>query len=171
MNDEDEAVSQSLSKLEELRRTLGAAWEERKQRLVQAHQWQLFRELADRAEAWLAGKEAFLNNDDLGDSLSAVEALIRKHEAFEKTATAQAGRVDELERLAAEYLAERHYAGQAITERLQAVCARRDRLSEAATARRLKLRESAQLHQFLRNMYEAEAWIHQKQQVLVEIMI
>jgi hypothetical protein len=44
------------------------AWEERRQKLSQAHQLQLFREQADRADNWLASKEAFLNNDDLGVS-------------------------------------------------------------------------------------------------------
>lgn len=61
-----EELAPSLARLEELRRTLGAAWEERRHRLSQAHQVQLFREQADQADTWLANKEAFLNNDDLG---------------------------------------------------------------------------------------------------------
>ena len=32
-------------------------------------QYQVYEEYADKAESWLAGKEAFLNNDDLGVSL------------------------------------------------------------------------------------------------------
>lgn len=57
---------EDLARLEELRRRLGAAWEERRTRLHQAHQLQQFREQADNADSWLATKEAFLNNDDLG---------------------------------------------------------------------------------------------------------
>lgn len=52
--------------MEELRRSVGAAWEERRQRLEQAQQLQQFRQQADNADSWLASKEAFLNNDDLG---------------------------------------------------------------------------------------------------------
>ena len=33
--------------------------------------------------------QAFLANDDLGDSLDSVEALIKKHEDFEKSLAAQ----------------------------------------------------------------------------------
>jgi spectrin beta len=55
-----------LAKLEELRRTLSNAWEERKQRLKQALEYQQFKLQADQADAWLATKEAFLNNDDIG---------------------------------------------------------------------------------------------------------
>jgi spectrin beta len=90
----------------------------------------------------------------LQDSLSSVEALLRKHEAFEKTLAAQAGRVEELERFAVELLADHHYDTAGITQRLQSVCARRDRLKESAMARRKRLQESYQLQQFLRNMYE-----------------
>ncbi|KAK7865818.1 hypothetical protein R5R35_001276 [Gryllus longicercus] len=161
----DEELGPNLAKLEELRRTLSAAWEDRRHLLTQAHQLQLFREQADQVESWLAAKEAFLNNDDLGDSLSSVEALLRKHEAFEKTLAAQAGRVEELERFASELLADHHYDSSGITQRLSAVCGRRDRLKESATARRHRLQESRQLQQFLRNMYEVDGWIHQKQQV------
>ncbi|XP_034253991.1 spectrin beta chain, non-erythrocytic 1 isoform X5 [Thrips palmi] len=154
-----------MSKLEELRRTLGAAWEDRKQRLTQAHQLQLFREQTDQAHSWLAGKEAFLNNDDVGDSLSSVEALLRKHEDFEKTLVAQLGRVEELEKFAIEILSDHHYDSNAITQKLKSVVSRRDRLKEATAARRKRLQESRQLHQFLRNMYEVEAWLTQKHQV------
>nr|CAD7256488.1 unnamed protein product [Timema shepardi] len=162
---EQEDITPSLARLEELRRTLLAAWEERRSRLDQAHQLQLFKEQADQADSWLASKEAFLHNDDLGDSLSSVEMLLRKHEAFEKMVTAQAGRVEELERLALEIVADHHYDSAGITQRLQAVVSRKDRLKESSMARRRHLQESKQLQQFLRNMYEVEGWIHQKQQV------
>ena len=79
---------------------------------------------------------------------------MRKHEAFEKTLAAQAGCVEELEQLAIELQTDNHYDTAGITQRLQAVCARRDRLKESATARRKRLQESHQLQQFLRNMYE-----------------
>nr|CAD7427989.1 unnamed protein product [Timema monikensis] len=162
---EQEDITPSLARLEELRRTLLAAWEERRSRLDQAHQLQLFKEQADQADSWLASKEAFLHNDDLGDSLSSVEMLLRKHEAFEKMVTAQAGRVEELERLSLEIVADHHYDSAGITQRLQAVVSRKDRLKESSMARRRRLQESKQLQQFLRNMYEVEGWIHQKQQV------
>lgn len=80
--------------------------------------------------------------------------LLRKHEAFEKTVSAQMGKIEELEKFGAELLAKQHYDSMAITQRLQAVAARRDRLKESAAARRLRLLQSRQLHQFLRNMYE-----------------
>lgn len=98
------------------------------------------------------------------DSLTSVEALLRKHEAFEKTLAAQAGRIEELEKFARDLLTGRHYESAGITQRLQSVCTRWDRLKESAGARRLRLQGSHQLQQFLRNMYEVchsvnEIWL------------
>jgi hypothetical protein len=72
-----EDLAPSLAHLEELRRTLGVAWEERRHKLTQAHQLQLFREQADHADNWLAAKEAFLNNDDLGVSHMGYNLMFR----------------------------------------------------------------------------------------------
>ncbi|XP_065202026.1 spectrin beta chain, non-erythrocytic 1 isoform X3 [Planococcus citri] len=154
-----------LNHLEELRRTLNSAWEERKTKLNQALQWQLFKEQAEQAESWLASKEAFLNNDDLGESLSGVEILLRKHETFEKTVTAQLSRIDDLEKFAMEILADHHYNSSGIQNKLQSVCSRRDKLKESSAARRKRLNDSKQLQLFLRNMYEVEGWLLQKQQI------
>ncbi|XP_026666604.1 spectrin beta chain, non-erythrocytic 5 isoform X2 [Ceratina calcarata] len=161
----NEDVEDNLDHLEELRRRLVNAWETRRQKLTQAHQLQLFKEQADQADGWLATKEAFLNNDDLGESLSGVEALLRKHEEFEKMLVSQLGRIEELEKFANEILSKEHSDANVIRQRLALVCARRDRLQNSARARRKKLLESHHLHQFLRNIYEVEGWLHQKQQV------
>ncbi|XP_066903176.1 spectrin beta chain, erythrocytic isoform X2 [Halyomorpha halys] len=154
-----------ITKLEELRRTLGAAWEERRQRLEQAQQLQQFRQQADQADSWLASKEAFLNNDDLGDTVAGVEELLRKTEAFEKTVQAQFGRVEEVEKLGKELLSREHYAASTISNILQALVSRRDKLIESTATRKRRLLESKKLHEFFRNVYEVESWLLQKQQV------
>lgn len=41
-------------------------WSERQKVLSQAHQMQVFLEMTEQAKSWLASKEAFLNNDDVG---------------------------------------------------------------------------------------------------------
>ncbi|XP_033210984.1 spectrin beta chain, non-erythrocytic 1 isoform X3 [Belonocnema kinseyi] len=160
-----EDVQENLHHLENLRQGLIDAWVEKRQKLTQAHQLQLFKEQADQAESFLATKEAFLNNEDLGESLSGVEVLLRKHEEFEKMLLSQLGRIDELEKFAKGILQDGHSDANVIQQRLAAVCSRRDKLKNSASARRKKLLESHQLHQFLRNIYEVEGWLHQKQQV------
>lgn len=51
------------------------------------------------AEAWLIAQEPYLMSQELGHTIDEVECLIKKHEAFEKSAAAQEERFGALERL------------------------------------------------------------------------
>jgi len=147
-------IESCLSDLEELKQKLSTKWEERRLLLSQCQQLCHFDELADQAEATLAKQEAFLNNDDLGDSLAGVQMLVRKHEAFEKTMTAQGSRFEELERFAAELLANQHYNTSGVQKQLDDLVGRRDRVRDTALQRRRRLEESRRLQIFLRNIHE-----------------
>lgn len=153
-NGNDDELKSSLDKLEELQIHLNEACEERRKTLQQALQLALFRDQADQAERWLFNKEAFLNNDDLGDSLTGVDALIQKHEAFEKTIAAQSSRIEDLKKFAKEIISDKHYDESGIESRLKMVTSRRDKLEDSSEARKKKLLETKKLLQFLRNMYE-----------------
>jgi len=83
-----------------------------------------------------------------------VEELIRKHEAFEKTLTAQLVKVEELEKYALELVTGQHYDINGVQSRLVSICNRRDKLKEATAYRKKRLNDSRLLQQFLRNMYE-----------------
>ena len=50
---------------------------------------QQFNHEAEQAESWMAKREAFLASGDVGSSSDAVQALIKKHEDFEKSLQAQ----------------------------------------------------------------------------------
>lgn len=51
------------------------------------------------AEAWLIAQESYLFSSELGHTIDEVENLIKKHEAFEKSAAAQEERFIALRRL------------------------------------------------------------------------
>jgi spectrin beta len=51
------------------------------------------------AEAWLIAHEPYLNSQEFGETLDAVETLLKKHEAFERSAATQDERFAALERL------------------------------------------------------------------------
>ncbi|KAL0808290.1 hypothetical protein ABMA28_012785 [Loxostege sticticalis] len=165
---EVEHIPEKQQKVEHLSKTLDRAWLERKQYLTQAHQLQLLKEQARQAEDWLAAKEAFLNNDDLGENTDAVETLIRKHAEFAKLLDSQLGRVDELEKFARGMLQDDHYDKEYIEKRLAEILARRDKLKESCYLRGVKLEQSRQLHQFTRDVLHEREWIGLKMQQAVE---
>lgn len=60
---------------------------------------QLFNRDCEQAENWMAAREAFLASDDKGDSLDSVEALIKKHEDFDKAINVQVCKSNQMKAL------------------------------------------------------------------------
>lgn len=64
--------------------------------VLEVHQ---FSRDAGVAEAWLLGQEPYLSSGSMGQSVDEVEKLIKRHEAFEKSAATWEERFAALERL------------------------------------------------------------------------
>lgn len=78
---------------------------------------QLFYRDTEQADTWMAKQEAFLANEDLGDSLDSVEALIKKHEDFEKSLAAQEEKIKALDEFATKLIDGEHYAADDVAQR------------------------------------------------------
>ncbi|NXG60038.1 SPTN5 protein, partial [Hemiprocne comata] len=158
-------IHQSLSRLEQAWTELIQAWQEQYKKLFQAQDLQKFYGYVEQAESWLSSKEAFLANEDLGDSVSSVESLQRKHTQFEKALEAQMEKIDEMASFAQQLRHNRHYDSDNITNRCQAVLRRKQKLLENAAARRHLLEESRLLQKLLKNSFEVAAWINEKSSI------
>ena len=69
----------------------------------------------------LVSLQSFLGNQDVGDSLDAVEALLKKHEDFEKSLAAQEEKVKAVDDMASRLLKGSHYAMTDIDRRRKEV--------------------------------------------------
>ena len=100
---------------------------------------QVFLRDTDQADSWMAKQEvtkkfmldfsnfflrgqAFLGNQDVGDSLDGVEVLVKKHEDFEKSLLAQEEKVKAVDEVATRLLQTPHYAAEDIDRRRKEVC-------------------------------------------------
>ncbi|KAI1237885.1 hypothetical protein IHE44_0013976 [Lamprotornis superbus] len=158
-------IHQSLSRLQQAWAELIQAWKEQYIKLFQAQDLQKFYGYVEQIESWLSSKEAFLANEDLGDSVSSVESLQRKHTQFEKALEAQMEKIDEMASFAQQLTQNKHYDSENISNRCQAVLRRKQRLLENAAARRHLLEESRLLQKFLKNSFEVAAWINEKNSI------
>ena len=68
---------------------LQETWREKGDELEQAKEVQVFKRDADQLEAWLNARDLDQESSDVGDSLDAVEELLKKHEEFENMLLAQ----------------------------------------------------------------------------------
>ncbi|KAM6073898.1 spectrin beta chain, non-erythrocytic 5 [Chlamydotis macqueenii] len=158
-------IHQSLSRLQQAWSELVQAWQEQYIKLFQAQDLQKFYGYVEQTESWLSSKEAFLANEDLGDSVSSVESLQRKHTQFEKALEAQMEKIDEMASFAQQLTQNKHYDSDNITNRCQTVLRRKEKLLENAAARRHLLEESRLLQKLLRNSFEVAAWINEKNSI------
>ncbi|XP_067680907.1 spectrin beta chain-like isoform X4 [Haliotis asinina] len=94
-----EEVREKLIQLTIQRLDMSDQWNERWEHLQLILEVYQFARDAAVAEAWLMAQEPYLQNQDLGETLDAVENLIKKHEAFEKSAATQEERFAALEKL------------------------------------------------------------------------
>jgi spectrin beta len=74
-------------------------WEQRRVLYEQNLDVQQLKRDMEQLEAWLSGREPVLKDSNLGDSIDAVEELLRKHEDFEKTVYAQEDKFNAIKRL------------------------------------------------------------------------
>ena len=70
----------------------------RKEKLSQSLLYQKFCVEVDEEEAWLNEKTAFVSSEEAGDTLAAVQVLVKKHEAFEADLRTHQERVAKIER-------------------------------------------------------------------------
>ncbi|XP_031418083.1 spectrin beta chain, non-erythrocytic 1 isoform X2 [Clupea harengus] len=94
-----EEIKEKLLQLTDKRKDMIDKWEDRWEWLrliLEVHQ---FSRDAGVAEAWLLGQEPYLGGREMGQSVDDVEKLIKRHEAFEKSAATWEERFSALERL------------------------------------------------------------------------
>ncbi|XP_076312784.1 spectrin beta chain-like isoform X3 [Tachypleus tridentatus] len=92
-------IKEKLLTLTNQKTSMMERWEERWEHLQLILEVYQFARDATVAETWLIAQEPYLLSQELGHTIDEVEQLIKKHEAFEKSAAAQEERFSALERL------------------------------------------------------------------------
>ncbi|KAF7492961.1 Spectrin alpha chain [Sarcoptes scabiei] len=155
-------IEEKLKKLNEEKLALVVLWEERRILYEQCMDFQLFLRDAEQVDQWMNKQEIFLENVDLGDSLDAVESLIKKHNNFEKSLAAHQEKMNALYDFARRLIESKHYASDEIDQKLKEFLERRDRLQERAKNRSKLLNNSYKYQEFLINYDDQKFWIIEK---------
>uniref|UniRef100_A0A8C4WXB9 Spectrin alpha, non-erythrocytic 1 n=1 Tax=Eptatretus burgeri TaxID=7764 RepID=A0A8C4WXB9_EPTBU len=157
-----EEIREKLDMLGAERTSLLELWETRRQQYEQCMDLQLFNRDTEQVDNWMSKQEAFLLNDDLGDSLDSVESLLKKHEDFEKSLSAQEEKITALDEFATKLIQGEHYAKDDVAARRDALVERRNVLHERSQHRRAALEDSFSLQQFFRDADELKSWVVEK---------
>lgn len=160
-------INAKLQELAQARQDLERAWLARRAKLEQCLELQLFNRDCEQAETWMAAREASLEDsvDGSGDS---VEALLKKHEDFDRAINSQEEKIGAIERFAQKLIDLDHYDTPGVKRRRDEVLERWRKLKQALLDNRAKLGEAQSLQQFSRDVDEMEIWISEKLQTAMD---
>ena len=159
-------IRERLKQLLDERQRLHGVWQRRKVYLDQLLDLQFFIRDAKQIESTCNAQEAALLGTDVGSTVEEVQALVKKHEAFEKLVQAQDDRIDLLHEHGDKLVAQNHFESQFILKRVNEVTVRRNRVKELSNSRRSRLRDALLYARFLRDVSEADVWIEERQKQL-----
>ncbi|XP_039706377.1 spectrin alpha chain, erythrocytic 1 [Pteropus medius] len=125
----------------------------------------LFYRDSEQVDNWMSRQEAFLENEDLGNSLGSVKALLQKHDDFEEAFTAQEEKITTLDKTATKLIDNGHYDSENIADIRDGLLARRDVLRERAVTRRRLLEDSLLLQQLYQDSDDLKNWINKKKKL------
>jgi spectrin alpha len=151
-------------------RTLGDSWDELKhlasqrgQRLDESLAYQQFVANVEEEEAWILEKQHLLGGDDYGDTLAAVQGLLKKHDAFETDFQVHRGRCDEISKEGNKLIEEGNYNHDLIAQKVRTLQEKLGSLQEAANNRKARLIDNSAFLQFIWKTDVVESWIADKE--------
>ncbi|KAG7248973.1 hypothetical protein CRUP_027745, partial [Coryphaenoides rupestris] len=122
------------------------------QRLEESLEYQQFVANVEEEEAWINEKLNLVGSEDYGDTLAAVQGLLKKHEAFETDFTVHRDRNN-------------HHVDN-ISAKMTALRGKVSELERAAGQRKAKLDENSAFLQFNWKADVVESWIGEKENSL-----
>lgn len=145
---------------------LYAAWQHKQIYLDQLIDLHLFLREAKQIDTISSTQEASLSGTNFGNTVDEVDAIAKKHDAFEKLLAAQDEKILSLRQRATNLVNQDHFEKALILKRLDEVIAKRMHVKKLSAARRQQLEDSLLYAQFIRDVTEANLWIEEKQKKL-----
>lgn len=132
-------------------------------KLEESHVFQQFMAKVEEEEAWISEKSQLISVDDYGDSMAAVQGLLKKHDAFEADFAVHRERCADIINAGNQLIAEKNHHSDAISQRMGQLKARLDSLDNAAKRRKNKLLDNSAYLQFMWKADVVESWVADKE--------
>ncbi|XP_054419326.1 spectrin alpha chain, erythrocytic 1 [Pteronotus mesoamericanus] len=129
--------------------------------------FQFFQDLDDE-ESWIGEKLVRVSSQDYGKDLQGVQNLLKKHKRLAMELTAHEPAIQNVLDMADGLGDKAAVEQEAIQERLAQFVQHWEKLKELTKARGLQLEKSLEYLQFMENAEEEEAWINEKEAMVVQ---
>lgn len=158
-------IADLIKRLEIEQDDIHKKWLDKKTRLQQGVELQVFNREADKIDATTKSHEAFLEYTDLGNSLDEVEAIIKRHNDFENTMGAQNKILKHFSDNADKLIENGHYNSDYINKRRIEVLTRRNAVKESSQKRKIILQASKDYEKFRAEAGDLNTWLDDKMRV------
>ena len=157
-------LRERLNALDDGWNELDQMWHQKKNMLTEAMQYQMFARDANQAEILLNHQEAYLarEREQKPKSFDDVEILIKKHEDFVTTMTANEDKIQGVCSFAQRLCQENHYLGDKILSRASVINDRYGANRQSALDMHDKLQESLKYFQFIQDCDDVKEWLDMK---------
>lgn len=159
-----------VPEIEQRLKALNQAWAELKnmaatrgQKLDESLIYQQFLAKVEEEEAWITEKQQLLSVEDYGDSMAAVQGLLKKHDAFETDFAAHNDRCSDISEHGASLVANKNHHSDSISQRCAQLKKKLDNLSALASRRKNALLDNSAYLQFMWKSDVVESWIADKE--------
>ncbi|XP_074654192.1 spectrin alpha chain-like [Tubulanus polymorphus] len=149
---------------------LSANWDELKemtttrgQKLDESLAYQEFCSGIEEEESWINEKQHLLSGEDYGDTLAAVQGLIKKHDVFATDFQVHQDRCTEIYKEGDKLIEEGNHNAESISARCSALREKLEDLMAAADRRKAKLIDNSAFLQFIWKTDVVESWIADKE--------
>ncbi|XP_031340311.1 spectrin beta chain isoform X2 [Photinus pyralis] len=132
---------------------------ERRCRLEESRKlWQFYWDMADE-ENWIKEKEQIVSTSDIGHDLTTVNLLLSKHKALENEISGHEPQLAQGVAVGEELIGSGHFGAERVQERLKEIQGMWNHLLNLASARRKRLEEAVDFHQFFADADDVDIWM------------
>ncbi|CAF4529130.1 unnamed protein product, partial [Rotaria socialis] len=157
-------LRERLNALDDGWNELDQMWHQKKNMLTEAMQYQMFVRDSNQAEILLNHQEAYLarEKEQKPKTFDDVELLLKKHEDFVTTMTANEDKIQGVCSFAQRLCQENHYLGDRILSRASVINDRYSANRQTAIEMQDKLHESLKYFQFIQDCDDLKEWLEMK---------
>jgi len=155
-------IEQRLQNLEQNWLELQNMSASRNKKLAESQEYQEFLSRIDEEEAWIREKQQLLSAPDSGDTMSAVQGLLKKHDVLEAEFMSHRDRVEDLTCEGKKLIEKGNHHKDGIQDRLGLLRDRSSDLQEKNKRRKASLTEIYNTLQFMWRADVVDSWINDK---------
>jgi spectrin alpha len=158
-----EHITGRVERLSELWDSLCEVARVKTERLGEAWKAQQLNRAIKDVMVWIETTASSLISEEHGRDLASVNALLKRHQLIEHSISAYRERVEALRQQGQLLVEQGHFSADEINQICLTLVERYEGLAEPAATRHQLLRSSLELHQYLREIDDLEAWLIERE--------